>query len=154
MKLPNNAAPWWRPPGRQRTRRARVRLPAIGPAIRAFHRARKFTRTSAAGAKMPRAADVAHKLNSNFQNTMKLILLQDSNGAELPIVDCPAGVLSSRPGLTNFLRLYAGRVFGGREGRDWRICQNDRCLVPLSVNQLVTGPTPGTMDYGQQLVIK
>lgn len=84
---------------------------------------------------------------------MKLILLQTPE-SRLEIADCPASLLSSRTGLENFLRLYAGRVFGGREGRDWRICVKDKNLVPLSVNQLVpTGPS-GNMEYGQQLVIE
>lgn len=80
---------------------------------------------------------------------------------ELEICDCPKTLLSSRTGLTNFLRLHAGRVFGGREGRDWRICADDRALVPLSVNQLVPvkpgdgpGALTGCMEYGDQLIIK
>lgn len=90
---------------------------------------------------------------------MKLVLLQDTNGAELEICDCPSSLLSSRTGLSNFLRLHAGRVFGGREGRDWRVCEQRQCLVPLTVNQLVpckdgVGAMTGCMDYGQQLVIK
>ncbi len=83
---------------------------------------------------------------------MNLILLQDRNGSEREICKAPNSMLTSRIGLTNFLRLHAGRIFGGREGRDWLICGNDRYLVPLSVNQLVHTAT-GT-DYGQQLVIK
>lgn len=86
---------------------------------------------------------------------MKLMLLQNANGDKLEIANCPSSLLSSRKGLENFLRLYAGRVFGGREGRDWRVCANDsRCLVPLSVNQLVPVGHAGQMEYGQQLVVE
>lgn len=90
---------------------------------------------------------------------MKLVLIQDANGNEFPICDAPASLLSSRTGLINFFRLHAGRVFGGSEGKAWRICVNARELVPVCVNQLVpcrdgVGAMTGCMDYGQQLVIK
>ena len=83
---------------------------------------------------------------------MKLILLQTPE-SRLEICEAPASLLSSRNGLTNFLRLHAGRVFGGREGRDWRICEQARYLVPLTVNQLVPG-RDGQVEYGQQLIIE
>lgn len=86
---------------------------------------------------------------------MTLYLLQDASGNKLPVCECPSSLLSTRAGLTNFLRLHAGRVFGGREGRDWRVCPAERnCLVPLTVNQLVPIGHAGHMEYGQQLVIE
>lgn len=87
---------------------------------------------------------------------MKLILLQTPE-SRLEIADFPSALLTSRKGLENFLKLYAGRVFGGREGRDWKICArevNANCLVPLTVNQLVPSGPNGQIDYGQQLVIE
>jgi len=81
-------------------------------------------------------------------------LLPNGNVSELPICKCPDSLLSSRTGLQNFFRLHAARAFGGREGRDWRIISEPRALVPLHVNQLVPGPTPGTMDYGESLIVK
>jgi hypothetical protein len=74
---------------------------------------------------------------------------------EPPIVVCefPDSLMSSRRGLESFFRLYAGRIFGGREGRDWRFTFKERELVPISVNQLVPSQTGG-MDYGQQLTVE
>jgi len=81
---------------------------------------------------------------------MKLYQIQTINGHsfETELADCPRGLLYSRAVLTNFLRLYASRIFGN-EGRDWRICCDDKALVPLTVNQIVS-----TGYYGDQLIIK
>lgn len=86
---------------------------------------------------------------------MKLYQLQTINGNsyETEIADCPKSLLSSRTGLQNFLRLYASRIFG-TEGKHWRICCDDRCIVPLSVNQLVPHGPGSQMEYGDQLIVK
>ena len=78
---------------------------------------------------------------------------------ETPVCEFPSNLASSQSGLSNFLRLYASRIFGGREGRDWRICPQPRCLIPLTVNQLVpvktgAGAMAGCKEYGDQLIIK
>lgn len=87
---------------------------------------------------------------------MKLYLLQNVQGDRLPICDFPGSLLSSRTGLSNFLRLHASRVFGGSEGKDWRVCSSfgRTDLVPLTVNQLVRCGPDGHVEYGQQLVIE
>lgn len=86
---------------------------------------------------------------------MKLILLINTDGERQEICDCPPSVLSSRAALSMFLRTHASRLFGKREGTDWRVCMSaDRnALIPLSVNQVIVG-TDGKAEYGQQLVIE
>ena len=83
---------------------------------------------------------------------MKLILLEDVTGKRREICELPRSLLSSRNGLVNFFRLHAGRVFGGREGKDWRVCVQPRCLCPVSVNQTIWNESYREMDYGMQLV--
>ena len=83
---------------------------------------------------------------------MKLILLEDVNGKRREICELPSNLLSSRSGLVNFFRLHAERVFGGREGTNWRICVQPQCLCPVSVNQIIWNESYSEMDYGMQLV--
>ena len=72
---------------------------------------------------------------------------------DFELCEFPASLSTSRVGTVNFFRLHAGRIFGGREGRDWRVCVNSRQLIPESVNQLVTSPNGG-VEFGDQLIVQ
>lgn len=92
-------------------------------------------------------------------NLYRQTMQPDGNMQETEICRCPDSLISSRSGLINFFKLYAGREFGGREGRDWRIMSDPRCLVPVYVNQLVpckagAGAMAGAMEYGESLIVK
>jgi hypothetical protein len=75
----------------------------------------------------------------------------DGKPVDTEVVNFPRNLASSKAGLINFFRLYAGRVFGGREGRDWRIIQQEREVVSCCVKQLVT--TAQGAEYGDSLLV-
>lgn len=91
-----------------------------------------------------------------YKQTMKLIRITDTNGTKVPVCDVPNNLFSSMRALRFFLCTHASRIYGGIEGRTFRVCQamDRHALCPIYVNQIVPGKEFGTMEYGESLVIE